>query len=127
MCLGSSQNRSMKTSPSPNAATASDLAMLKDAANDACVCTSFMPLPPPPAAAFMSTGKPIFLETSMASFSSESALFDQGSTGTFSSSAIFLACTLLPMRRMTFEVGPMNLMPHFSQASAKPEFSARKP
>ena len=32
-----------------------------------------------------------------------------------------------PMMRMLSAVGPMNVMPHFSQTSAKTGFSERKP
>ena len=39
----------------------------------------------------------------------------------------FLAESLLPIRLITFDDGPMSLSPHASTFSAKSPFSARKP
>ena len=50
-----------------------------------------------------------------------------GVTGTFWALASLFASVLLPAMMRDFAVGPMNLIPAFSQAPEKVEFSARKP
>ena len=60
MCRGDVRYRSISTRSSPNDALASRCADASAAANSSARVTIFMPLPPPPAVALISTGKPIF-------------------------------------------------------------------
>ena len=59
MCRGCSMNFSMNTRSSPNAERASLLARRKASFSSASSRATRMPLPPPPAAAFSITGKPM--------------------------------------------------------------------
>ncbi len=88
---------------------------------------TFMPRPPPPAVALMSTGKPICLATFIASASFATAPSEPGTTGIPSFLAVSLASILSPMIRMCSEVGPMNVIECSSRISAKRAFSDRKP
>ena len=86
-----------------------------------------IPLPPPPAVAFIMTGNPI----SLAMFSALVRSFKMpslpGIIGIPASFAAFLAAALSPILRITSPDGPMNEIPAASTASAKSAFSARKP
>ena len=72
---------SIKTAPSPKAEVASLMA------RSICFLTSFLcstmriPFPPPPAAAFIKTGNPIFSAIARASFGSFMALSTPGTIG----------------------------------------------
>ena len=57
MCRGRSTKRSMKTEPSPNEASASDEADSKNGTRSSMLRTTRIPLPPPPIAALMMTGR----------------------------------------------------------------------
>ena len=87
-----------------------------------------MPLPPPPRAAFTSSGNPTrsaAARTAAASFGSGNSA--PGTTGTPARSAVRRALTLSPMTRIADAGGPTNVMPAASHASRKAGFSERKP
>ena len=75
--------------------------------------TMRMPLPPPPAAALTSTGKP--------------ASSPRGTTGTPAATAISRAASLRPICSMTVELGPTSRMPAPSRARANGARSDRNP
>jgi hypothetical protein len=54
-------------------------------------------------------------------------LSDPGSTGTPAALIISLAFTLFPMSIIVLPVGPINVIPLFSQSSGNLGFSDRKP
>ena len=91
------------------------------------VCATFMPRPPPPAAALISTGKPISLAIFIASASLVTAPSEPGTTGMPSFLAVSFASILSPMMRMCSDVGPMKVISCSSRISAKRAFSDRKP
>ena len=86
-----------------------------------------MPLPPPPAEAFIITGKPmsfaIFSASSVVAMSSS----QPGTMFTPASRASFLDSILSPIAAMAFGGGPMKTMPAFLSALAKLSRSLRKP
>ena len=93
----------------------------------AAVWATFMPRPPPPAVALISTGKPIALATFIASGSLVDGAVGAGTTGMPSFLAVSLASILSPMMRMCSDVGPMKVIWCSSRISAKRAFSDRKP
>ena len=99
----------------------------RDAAARPRVCATFMPRPPPPAAALISTGKPISLAIFIASVSLVTAPSEPGTTGMPRRFAVSLASILSPMMRMCSGVGPMKVILCSSRISAKRAFSDRKP
>ena len=74
------------------------------------MCATFMPRPPPPAVALISTGKPIALAIFIASGSLVTAPSEPGTTGMPSFLAVSLASILSPMMRMCSDVGPMKVI-----------------
>ncbi len=86
-----------------------------------------MPLPPPPAVALISTGKPISWAIFRACFSSSIKPSLPGTTGTPASRAMLRAAFLSPSSCMASGVGPMKSMLQLRQTSLKWAFSARKP
>ena len=74
-----------------------------------------MPRPPPPAAAFTSSGKPT------------SSGVPLGSTGTPAARAVSFAASLSPPARSAAGGGPTHVSPAPSTASANSALSARKP
>ena len=79
-----------------------------------------MPRPPPPAAALMSTGKPICARRSRRlRRPTVTPPSEPGTIGTPAASRSRLASILSPIRRMCSGVGPMKLMPRSSTISAK--------
>ncbi len=86
-----------------------------------------IPRPPPPAAALTMTGYPIESARVCASSTPESGPSLPGTTGAPACLAISRAWALSPMRRMASGDGPMKVMPHARQISAKAEFSASRP
>ncbi len=86
-----------------------------------------MPRPPPPATALMMTGNP----RSFATFCAFSSLsIGPSLPGRIGMPAFFIARrarALSPSSRITFGDGPMNLMWHASQTSARYALSERKP
>ena len=86
-----------------------------------------MPRPPPPAAAFTSTGKPISRAIASASVSLVMPPSEPGTQGMPSALAVRLASILSPIRRMCSALGPMKWMLCSFRISAKRAFSERKP
>ena len=90
-----------------------------------------MPLPPPPAAALISTGKPIFFAATSACSAvgkpSPAGPLSPGTTGVPAAVTVLRASVLLPIFRIASADGPMKVMPAAAQASAKSSFSDRKP
>ena len=111
----------------PNAAWASAEACCQALASDRSLAATRMPLPPPPAVAFSSTGKPISRATFTASCSLPISPSLPGTVGTPASRANARAEFLSPTRSIASGVGPMKPMSHDRQTSAKWEFSERNP
>ncbi len=86
-----------------------------------------MPLPPPPAAAFSSTGYPARSAASRAAATSLTGPSDPSSTGRPASRAAALAWILSPIRSITSGEGPTKVIPASAQARAKSAFSERNP
>ena len=74
------------------------------------VRATFMPRPPPPEAAFTSTGKPMSLAMRMASTSSVTPPSEPGTQGIPRRLAVRLASILSPMMRICSALGPMKAM-----------------
>ncbi len=74
------------------------------------VRATFMPRPPPPAAALISTGKPISRAIFIASSSSVTAPGEPGTQGMPSARTVRLASILSPMMRICSGLGPMKPM-----------------
>jgi hypothetical protein len=112
---------------SANAEPASErAAFAADASPDASLTTR-IPLPPPPAAAFIMTGNPIRSASATISLSLASGRSPPGTTGMPAATIVFRACILSPTSAIVRLVGPMKTTPASSQALANPAFSARKP
>jgi hypothetical protein len=78
--------------------------MVKERANSSASSATRIPFPPPPAAALMSTGKPI--STAFASASSTSAMASvPGTMGTPTSRMVRRAVALSPIMRICCGVG----------------------
>ena len=86
-----------------------------------------MPLPPPPAEALTSNGKPTSAPAIAQAAGSSVASSADGASGTPASAASRLAATFEPMARMDSGVGPTHTSPASSTAWAKSAFSARNP
>ena len=86
-----------------------------------------MPRPPPPAAAFTMTGRPILWASASRLASLWSAPWYPGTQGTPASIMRRLAAALLPIAAMAVGGGPMKVRPAFWQAVAKASFSDRNP
>ena len=87
-----------------------------------------MPLPPPPAVALISSGKPICGATAMISSSrSPPSPSVPGTTGTPALMTVARAMALSPMAAMAEGLGPIKVMPASMQAWANSSRSARKP
>jgi len=91
------------------------------------VSATFMPRPPPPAAAFTSTGKPMARAMPVASASDDTPPSEPGTQGMPNAFAVRLASILSPIWRMCSALGPMNEMLCSARISAKRAFSDRKP
>ncbi len=89
--------------------------------------TTRIPLPPPPAAAFSSTGRRIRPTAATRSGTELLGSVVPAMTGTPAATASALAAALSPKRRSTPASGPMKAMPAASSAAAKSAFSARNP
>ena len=83
--------------------------------------------PPPPNAALIINGNPIFRPHLSASAGLETALGVAGRVGTSAASAAFLAATLSPILSSNSGLGPIKVIPAFSQARANSAFSDKKP
>lgn len=89
--------------------------------------TRRMPLPPPPALGFRSTGTPISRAAAISSASVRPLPEEPGTTGTPAAFTVSLARILSPIREIASADGPMKTSPASAQARAKAAFSARKP
>lgn len=85
-----------------------------------------MPLPPPPAEAFTSSGNPIARIRSRKEAGSSSSTAE-GVSGKPASATKRREAILSPIRRITSGEGPIQRSPASSTAAANPAFSARKP
>lgn len=86
-----------------------------------------MPLPPPPAEGFSSTGMPISRAAAASSASLRPLPEEPGTTGTPASRTVSFARILSPIRSMASADGPMKTSPASVTARANAAFSARKP
>ena len=117
---------SRKTVGSPNAASASFMAVSTAEARSSGPCRRRSPRPPPPDAAFTNSGKPITAAASCAS-AGDITTPDWRSTGSPASLAASRARILLPVSSSTAGGGPTKTSPASSQAAAKSGLSERKP
>ncbi len=108
------------------AAAASFRAMENWRTNSSSSFATRIPFPPPPAAALISTGKPIPRAASSASSGSAMASVP-GTMGTPTSAMVRRAVALSPICRIWSGVGPMKVISLRSQISENSAFSARKP
>ncbi len=102
-------------------------ALWNDEANAASSRTTRIPLPPPPAAALMSTGKPMPTAIRCASATSATGPSEPGTHGTLAAAATAFASVFRPILRIASWGGPMNSKLQLRQISAKCGFSLRKP
>ena len=75
----------------------------------------------------MITGKPISFASETASSTSSSTSFEPGIVGRPAAFMSFRASALSPIWRIMSAVGPMNVKPEATTASANCAFSARNP
>ena len=109
----------MKTLSSPKPDKASLFAPSSDSCRSFLSVTTLIPFPPPPAAAFIRSGYPIFLT----SFSFEVI----GRVGTLAFIASSLAFNLSPITEMTLGEGPTQIIFSLMTLLANSEFSDKKP
>ena len=86
-----------------------------------------MPLPPPPAAALIMTGKPIRAASTAASASSAMGPSLPGTTGTPAACMRLRALVFTPMASWLSGRGPMKVRPAVRQARLKSARSERNP
>ena len=91
------------------------------------VLANCIPRPPPPADAFISTGKPILSATIIASSVDVMAPSEPGMHGMPRFKAAFFASILSPIMRMCSDFGPIKVNPWSSTISAKSGFSDKNP
>ena len=89
--------------------------------------TRRMPLPPPPATAFSTTGKPIFLAASERIGGFVDGIERAGDGGDAGFARECRAAVLEPNRSMASADGPINVTRASAQARANEAFSERKP
>ena len=126
MCRARPTTLSMKTTGSPKADLASALADRRAGSNSVGASTSRMPRPPPPAVALMSSGKPIWSASAIASSPSCTGP-PHGTTGIPAASASALASIFEPSRRIVSAEGPMNRIELSSQSCANSSLSETNP
>ncbi len=127
MCLGSSTNFSIYIPSLPKEANASCLALSHKSKNPSSLQTALIPLPPPPAVAFIITGYPIFLAIFLA-FSNESMIPPEpGIVGTPASFIVAIAEALSPILSIISAEAPINLILCSSHIFENLEFSDKKP
>ena len=114
---------SANTVGSPKAAAASRPAAATASPRSAAADTIRMPLPPPPAAAFTSTG----IGTSLLTGRAPPVTSHEGRTGTPAAAMTRLAASLSPISSMTSAGGPTQVSPAPATARAKAARSARNP
>ena len=127
MWRGSVMNFSTNTRSSPNEDFASERARAKPSATSALEWAIRMPLPPPPAEAFIMTGKPISCAILTACFSSSITPRKPGTVETLAFAAAFFDSILSPIAAIAFGFGPMKTMPAAASALGKASRSDRKP
>ena len=112
---------------SENPLSASAFAVIKFSAKSASLFETLIPLPPPPRAAFIITGKPTFF----ASFRASSTFFTlpsvPGITGIRAFCMVALASALSPSFAIVSDFGPINFIPTSVQSLANFSFSDKKP
>ena len=126
-CRGFSTSFSRYISSFPKQAAASALASAQAAGSSSGPSQRRMPLPPPPAEAFSSTGQPTASAAARASSTEETGPSEPGVTGTPAAFIKSRAADLEPAFRMASPEGPMKVSPALAQASEKSAFSERKP
>ena len=94
-------------------------AVSKAEARSAGSLTTRIPRPPPPAAALTITGNPTRRASASASSTLSIVPSLPGSTGTPASIIVRRASALSPIRRIVSGRGPMKVIPHSPQISAK--------
>ncbi len=127
MWRGRSTQRSTSRVSSPKEERASRRAAAISSASSAPSRTRRMPLPPPPAEGFSSTGMPIFSAAETSSASLSPLPEEPGTTGTPAARTVSFARILSPIREIADAGGPMKARPASVQACANAAFSARKP
>ncbi len=100
MCRGRSIHRSTSSVSSPKEARASRRAAAISSASFSASRTSRMPLPPPPADGFSSTGMPISRAASASCASVRPLPLEPGTTGTPAAFTVSFARILSPIRAM---------------------------
>ena len=86
-----------------------------------------MPLPPPPADALISSGKPARCAAATSAASDWSAGVSPGTTGTPAACMVCRAAIFEPIAAIASGGGPTKISPASRQARANPAFSARNP
>ena len=86
-----------------------------------------MPTPPPPAAALIKSGQPIFFAAARNAPGDETDAPDPGGSGTPARAMMPRARRLSPIARIAAGGGPMKTSPARAQRSAKSAFSERNP
>ena len=127
MWRGSSISFSIYISSLPNAAAASCLALFQLFENSFLFQTALIPLPPPPAEAFIITGNPILEDICSPSSSVSIAPPDPGIVGTFAEIIVETAVALSPIFSIISGEGPINLILCSEQILENFAFSERKP
>ena len=127
MCLGFSTYFSINMVSFPNALNASFFASLNAFETSSTFLITRIPLPPPPAAAFNMTGKPILQASSLAISTDVRSWLLSSITGTPTSIAIFFAATLSPSIAIASGVGPINFIPSSRHFCANSTFSDKNP
>ena len=124
---GRSKYRSRYTASFPNEARARS-AHARNAFISSCSSrATCIPIPPPPAAAFTSSGYPSDDAAAFAPTSSPTCPSEPGTTGTPAARITERACALSLIARIAPGGGPTNTMPACAQASANSACSERKP
>ena len=103
----------MYNSSLPKYFFASDFAVKKRFSSSDSFSTIFIPFPPPPPAALIKTGKPIFAQIFFASSKDLTPPSDPSIIGNPYFFAIFFASILSPICLINSALGPMNLIPCF--------------
>ncbi len=124
---GERTSRSSSSRSSPKAALASRARRGDGLRHVARRFTTRMPLPPPPAEAFTSSGKPTPAAAATRAASSPVSASKPGTTGTPAATARRFAAIFEPMAATTSAGGPTKAMPAAAQAAGKSGRSDRKP
>ena len=106
---------------------ASAFAVIKFSAKSSSLLDILIPFPPPPRAAFIITGKPTFLASFNASFTSLTLPSAPGITGICAFCIVALATALSPSLAIVSDLGPINFIPTSVQSLANFSFSDKNP